>query len=508
MKTVKYLSAFLASVFLIVACQKELSVESGLTGGLATGTLRDTLGECQPVSVNGKYNVARAVNDSNFVYVRFNVASPGVYRISTDQQNGFSFRDSGYFSTAGPVDVKLRAVGTPILPISTGFTVSFGTSNCRFAVKVDTARTGGGGGANAVFTFGNTAGVCTTPVVQGTCTAGTPLTAANTVTLNVIVTTPGTYLVSTQTTNGITFTGLGTFNTAGPATLRLTGSGTPTAAAITGFIVTNGSTSGCGFPINITSSGGGANATYNLETGPSGNCINGTVQGTYTTGIALTMANTITVSANVISIGAYNISSQNVNGITFSKVGTFTATGVQPIILQGSGTPTTAGVTTVPVIGGTSGCGLQITVAQGSGGGGGGTTADSAWSFNQATRFFHGPVDTAYVDTIPGFGTFLSIEGSTFVTGDTSVFIDIFLAGGSIAPGSYSTATGASFNFSTSTVDIYDASPTIAGSTMNIVIISYNSTTRLVIGTYSGTARNTAGVSVPIINGKFRATVR
>lgn len=42
---------------------------------------------------------------------------------------------------------------------------------------------------------------------------------------------------------------------------------------------------------------------------------------------------------------------------------------------------------------------------------------------------------------------------------------------------------------------------------MSLVITSYNSTTRLVQGTFSGNAQTLSGVVVPITNGKFRAIV-
>ncbi len=497
MKAVKYLVAIVAGVFFLIACQKELSVESGLTGGLATGTLKDSLGACMPVSVNGRYFADSTLKDSNFVYITITVATPGVYRIGTDIQNGFSFRDSGYFSTAGPQIIKLKGTGRPILSIPTTFTVSFGTSQCFFIVPVTTA-SGGGTGTTAAFSFDNSTGVCASPVFQGTYAAGTPLTAANTVRLNITVTTPGTYSITTPLNNGFRFSGTGTLTTAGPATILLTGTGTPTAGGSTAFIINN-ATSGCGFSVTVTSST--PSATYSLVGSP-GNCTGGTVQGTYTAGTALTAANTITVSVNVTVAGAYNISTAPLNGMTFSKAGTFATTGVQSVVLQGTGTPTTSGTTTVPVLAPTSGCGLAITVG---GTGGTPTAADSAWSFNQGTRFFYGPIDSA-VYSQPD--SLLSIAGKPYGASDTALFIDVFFSTGIITPGTYSTATTAAFNFSSFTGDIYTSDPTTTGAVMSIVITSYNPITRIVVGTYSGNAETSSGSIVPITNGKFRAMVR
>jgi hypothetical protein len=70
---------------------------------------------------------------------------------------------------------------------------------------------------------------------------------------------------------------------------------------------------------------------------------NGTLNGTYTVGQAVTAANTMTLYANVTQIGTWNIATTANNGVTFSGSGTFTTTGCQPITLNASGTPTTAG---------------------------------------------------------------------------------------------------------------------------------------------------------------------
>lgn len=75
------------------------------------------------------------------------------------------------------------------------------------------------------------------------------------------------------------------------------------------------------------------------------NCSSATANGSYTIGTALTNANTITVEANVTELGVDNtwsISTSTVNGYSFSGSGEFTATGMQTIALNGSGTPTAA----------------------------------------------------------------------------------------------------------------------------------------------------------------------
>ncbi len=494
----------LAGIFVIAACQKELSVESGLTGGLATGTLKDSLGDCQPVSINGNYVTDSTLRADNYVYVQVQVTAPGIYRITTDQQNGFNFRDSGYFPSAGLQTVKLMAIGRPILPIPTNFTVNFGTSQCNFIVNVVDSSGGSGGGTPAAFTFNNTAGVCASPNIQGTYQAGTPLTANNTVTLSVNVTTPGTYNLTTTTMNGMTFSGSGVLATAGPATIVLRGTGTPTAAGTTAFAVTTAS-AGCGFSINVTS-GNTQNATYTLA-GAGGPCTAATVNGTYTAGTPLNATNSITVQVNVTAPGAYNMSTVSASGISFSGSGNFATTGQHNVTLAGSGTPTSAGTATIGVAAGTSACSVQVTINPGSGTGGGATAADSAWRFSQGARFFHGPMDTAYIETFQGF-TFLRLEGYTFATNDSTFLAGILLPGGTITPGNYSTSNGSIFAFLDANFDeIYEANAGTPGAAINFTISSYNTTTRVVTGSFTGNAFNAAGSVVPITGGTFRAVV-
>ncbi len=72
-------------------------------------------------------------------------------------------------------------------------------------------------------------------------------------------------------------------------------------------------------------------------------CTSGALNGTYRQGIAMTAGNTITMTVNVIKLGAWAVSSTNVNGVTFISNGTFTSTGLQTITLTASGTPTMSG---------------------------------------------------------------------------------------------------------------------------------------------------------------------
>lgn len=82
-----------------------------------------------------------------------------------------------------------------------------------------------------------------TVVVGGSYMVLQPLTALNTVTLNVTANVPGGYYISTDLVDGFSFSGSGTFTTTGPQTITLTGSGTPVAPGTYTFTVYYGNSS-------------------------------------------------------------------------------------------------------------------------------------------------------------------------------------------------------------------------------------------------------------------------
>ncbi len=132
-------------LLVLPACNKEVSLETGSNPIIdAVGSLKDTLGNCLPDSVAGTfYNGITPGSDTAYVQIQVNVTTAGSYTISTDQQNGFMFADSGFFASTGLNIVNLKPIGTPILPIPTTFTVVFDTSICTFTVDVqDSTGTG------------------------------------------------------------------------------------------------------------------------------------------------------------------------------------------------------------------------------------------------------------------------------------------------------------------------------------------------------------------------------
>jgi hypothetical protein len=350
MKILKLLAVAATAFVTFLSCQKEISFE---TGGKSTGTLvKDAAGDCAPATVNGIYKKDTVLTDLNFVDVQVNVTSPGTFDIKSDTVNGYSFSKTGSVAF-GANTIRLYASGKPVTAgVTNIFTITYGTSTCTFAVTVAPQ-----GAGPAVFTLGSTGGICTQAVPGGTYTAGVALTPANTLTVQVDVTTPGTYLLGAASTNGFLFTSSGTFTTTGLQTVTLTGTGTPIAAGVSVVTVTN-IASTCTYALTVLPAA--APAVFTLAGAPNA-CTNFTLGGTYAAGVATSASNTVTLNVNVTTAGSYTITTNTANGISFSKTGVFTTTGVQTVVLTATGTPTAAGAFSFTPVVTTGNCNFSVT---------------------------------------------------------------------------------------------------------------------------------------------------
>ena len=144
---------FIAAALVLYSCQKELSVETN-TNTASFSLHDDSTLLCNPITVNGTYyNGVSAVADTNYITVVVNIKKTGNYAIASSSTNGFSFRDSGFFSKTGTDTLILKAIGTPILIKSTEFTIAGNDSlgACNFFIDVqDSTGTGLGGGDTTV----------------------------------------------------------------------------------------------------------------------------------------------------------------------------------------------------------------------------------------------------------------------------------------------------------------------------------------------------------------------
>lgn len=260
--TVKYLASTCKISVLVIAANT----------GSAKFRLLGSPGNCDGYTVNGTYKAGTALNASNTLSFNVVVDSIGTYSLSVPTTNGMIFTGTGYFASPGSQRVTLSGFGVPSAAgvFNTRVSPADTTKKCSFALTVLPA----GGTTNAVYTMGGSPGNCTNFISAGTYNAGTAMTGSNTVNVDVVIATAGTYTLSTNTVNGVTFRATGSFSATGNRTVQLTALGTPTAAGTFNYIVTGGSSS-CSFPITFGTGGGGSdyirckidgvNATFNFS---------------------------------------------------------------------------------------------------------------------------------------------------------------------------------------------------------------------------------------------------
>jgi hypothetical protein len=206
--------------------------------------------------------------------------------------------------------------------------------------------------------LGSSSGNCTSFVLGGTYAQGTPLTSSDTVQVQVTVATAGTYNITTNSVDGVTFSKSGTFTTTGVQTVTLVGNGTPVSSGNQNFSVSYGN-SQCSFGVNFTAPASGTLG------GNAGSCTPFAISGSYQQGIVLNATNTVQIQVNVATAGTYNITTNTSNGVVFSNTGTFSNTGVQTVTLTGNGTPSSQGSVNFTVTFGNSSCTFSITFLPG-----------------------------------------------------------------------------------------------------------------------------------------------
>ncbi|HZJ61723.1 MAG TPA: hypothetical protein VFD24_15655 [Chitinophagaceae bacterium] len=230
----------------VMACKKEHSYEKGITNPSSGSLQSGTTGDCLGSIVGGFYKVDTTLTDSNYVDVKVDVTKVGDFTISTDTINGFYFHSAGSFAATGENTVRLRGTGTPQTVGTNIFTVTYDSTQCTFSVIT----LAGGSGGTAVYSLQGSPNNCAPGTTEGTYSVGVATTSANTATVNVDVTTVGTYSIVTTAVNGITFAASGTFSGPGAQAIVLNASGTPAAEGSFTVPVTVGTTT-CSFPLTV-----------------------------------------------------------------------------------------------------------------------------------------------------------------------------------------------------------------------------------------------------------------
>lgn len=329
-------------------------------------------------------------------------------------------------------------------------------------------------------------GDCLPKTVNGIYVENTALVStSNTITVSVNVTKTGTYTIGTDTVNGYYFRGVGTFTALGTNSVTLRGFGTPFAQGTNNFVVSFDGTV-CDIQVTVLPPGSGP-AVFTLAGAPAA-CTTPVINGTYVQGGPLNATNTVVLNVNVTTAGTYNVSTTLTNGMTFSGTGTL-ATGAQTITLTGSGTPTTAGNTTIPVTVGASTCSFTITVvAPVAGTLGGGPGACTPVTIN---------------------GTYT--QGVALTAANT---VQVQITTAAIGPYSVSTNTVAGISFSasgtstgaTQTITLQGTGTPSATGAQNFTVTFGTSTCTFSINIGSGGSAFTADCSSAIVDGLYEAT--
>ena len=231
----KHISAGLAGVLLVIffiinACQRQLHFDETL----ADATLeKDAVGNCKPVIVGGTYTRSKNLTDTNYIIAEVNVISAGSYTITTDTINGYYFNAKGTFTNTGSTTVKLISHGKPINAGNDQFTVRLNATACSLSIPVVE-------GSAASFGFIGAPSRCTGAIVTGEYFKGVPLTNANTATVQVFVTTIGSFSFSSNFVNGCQFSASGYLSDYGNQTITLNGVGTPVDVGVNVFTLNSG----------------------------------------------------------------------------------------------------------------------------------------------------------------------------------------------------------------------------------------------------------------------------
>ena len=140
---INFVYCLMLMLLVVLGCQKEVSFETG--NKLSDGSLQSEItGDCLPKTINGTYEATKVlIPATNTIVVGVTVVQPGAYIISTDTVNGYFFRATGTFTTAGNNTITLRGTGTPFAAGVNNFVVSYDSTVCDIQVTVFPAGAGG-----------------------------------------------------------------------------------------------------------------------------------------------------------------------------------------------------------------------------------------------------------------------------------------------------------------------------------------------------------------------------
>jgi hypothetical protein len=202
-------------------------------------------------------------------------------------------------------------------------------------------------------------GNCKPIIVGGRYAVGQEMTDTNYVQAEVSVMFPGKYTITTDTVNGYFFNATGTFSNEGNFEIKLRAFGKPAVADTDHFIIKYNS-SVCEMLILVSDKAKGQ-ASFSFN-GATDICTNDSVYGNFVKGIILDTSSKVKIRLNVMTPGRYSITTNAINGYSFSSSGEFSSTGTQTIFLSASGKPENAGTDVFTITAAGSSCNFSVNV--------------------------------------------------------------------------------------------------------------------------------------------------
>jgi len=269
MKFLKTVSVVLLASLLFYACKKEFSIEAGKTTTSAgnwefsdssvlysgnidsvsivntgvtkelhlDGTSLDGSQDFNLVLYSDSFQVGSYKASAFQTTFDYSTASKTIYKAA--QLNGEFVVN---ITTINNTTIEGTFSGTALDSTGKPTSINNGKFKAAFS-QVITAPT-------SIGVLGDSAGNCKPAVINGIYTEGVAVTGENSVQVQVTVSEPGSYSISTSSVNGIMFSASGTFTSAGVQNILLVASGTPAVAGEQTFAVRYG-TSQCAFKITF-----------------------------------------------------------------------------------------------------------------------------------------------------------------------------------------------------------------------------------------------------------------
>ena len=313
-----------------------------LTRTVNTGAISTI--DCAGATANGTLvnGVVASSVSSVIAYTGGNAGPHSGQTVTSTGVTGLTATLTGGTFASGSGNLTYTITGTPTSSGTATFAINIGGQTCNLTRTVNA-------GSIATITCGSATNSGT--LFSGTAASGVssaiPYTGGN----------GGTHTGQTVTSTGVTgltatLTG-GNF-ASGSGNLTYTITGTPASTGTATFAINiGGQTCTLNRTVGVASSGGtavvstwtstvGCSVGAGTNNSPAG-IIRGAVNETMAQGVAAPSSASITLVANVTTAGTYTISTNTLNGVTFSASGTFGSTGSQTVTLTPSGTPTAAG---------------------------------------------------------------------------------------------------------------------------------------------------------------------